>query len=276
MPAKIRLLFAFLAAALILSACSVPVFIGAMTDETVSSSTYTGDNLGSATVADSASLGAGEERVYRVNVSSTSQPALYVYLDADLELYLYGSSGSLIATSSSADFFAAGYAGLASTAGSASVSPSGIGAFLVCPGSCAIVESDADSHYYVRVVNETSGTVGFDLYAVTRGFEDTSEATSGREVVSTSVDGEGALETLGDEDEYVLDNSGTLALSGSEAGGLIYEAEISDPFGDNPTRTIRAGQSTSVLIDEVVRVYSVNGPVRASASANSYYALYYE
>ena len=115
MTTKIRFAIATLAVALVLGACSVTVFIGALVDETVDATVYTGDVLTAASIADADTLGRSQEKVYRVRLGSTAYDATYIYLDADLELYVYDSEGRLYATSTSRDFFASGSAGLAST-----------------------------------------------------------------------------------------------------------------------------------------------------------------
>lgn len=273
MPAKIRLLLAPLAAALFLSACTVSVFIGALTDKSVTTSAFTGAVLSDAVPADSTTLDPGAQRVYRVDVGSTSQPALYLYLDANLELYVYDDGGSVIATASSAAYFGASNAGIASTASGSELAPA-VTSTLACPGSCVILASSESDPLYVRVVNGSSNPVGFDFFAVTRGFEDSSETAAGTVPIASDSFFEGSLETLGDVDAFETQASGTLYLDGADAGGLLYEAEITDPFDPGKAaRYIRSGQSTTVAAFEEVRVYAVNSPSRAAAAGNSSYFL---
>ena len=140
MPAKIRLLLAPFAAALVLSACTVSVFIGALTDKTVTSFDYTGAVLSDPSPSDAATLDPGAQRVYRVDVGSTSLPALYLYLDANLDMYVYDENGSIVATSSSSAYFAASLGGIASATDATGFTTAATSS-LVCPGSCVILSS---------------------------------------------------------------------------------------------------------------------------------------
>lgn len=257
--------------AVVLSACTVTVtFIGDTVDATVAAASYTGGDLASAPVADDATIDPGESRVYKVEVGSGSYQALYLYLDAELDLRIYRSSGSLYASSATAAFFAPSSSGI--TSASTSVSTQVISAKIICPGSCVIVRSDFSDPVYVKVTNSGSSARAYQLFATLRDFEDSNEAASDPELIAAGVNTQGALETLGDVDRFEVESNGTLTLDGTLSSGIVYEAEITDPLdpGEAPRR-IRAGESVSVQGFELVRVYAVND--RAGSAGTSGYTL---
>src|SRR5690606_23097512 len=115
-----------------------------------------------ATPVDTVTLGPGQEEVYRVTVPSSVSSAdlLYVELDRNLRLEVrpagtgYGN-GAFSATSF--DYFGSGLAGL-TVAGAGSVEGQSVGTFVVCDGSCVILD-EVPSTFYVRVVNTGATTV---------------------------------------------------------------------------------------------------------------------
>jgi len=259
------------AVAIVLSACTVTISVVDSVDETVSAGTFTGGDLLAASSVDDVTLGGGEDIVYRVNVPSTSRDALYLYLDTELDLYVYRDSGTLYATSASEDFFAGGTAGLDVSAAGSALSPADVSANLACPGSCVLLPSGASDPIYVRIRNTSSFDQSVSFYAVLRDFEDTSEATAGLDdlPVGTTT---GALETLGDVDAYEVQTAGTLFFDGTVASGITFEAEVRDPLspGSSP-RILSSGDSEPVLAFEEVRVYAVND--RAAVAGKSLYFL---
>jgi len=259
------------AVAIVLSACTVTISVVDSVDETVSAGTFTGGDLLAASSVDDVTLGGGEDIVYRVNVPSTSRDALYLYLDTELDLYVYRDSGTLYATSASEDFFAGGTAGLDVSAAGSALSPADVSANLACPGSCVLLPSGASDPIYVRIRNTSSFDQSVSFYAVLRDFEDTSEATAGLDdlPVGTTT---GALETLGDVDAYEVQTAGTLFFDGTVVSGITFEAEIRDPLSPGSSaRTLSSGDSDQVLAFEEVRVYAVND--RAAVAGKSLYFL---
>jgi hypothetical protein len=273
---KIRFAVVTLVAALVLGACSLTVFIGDTVDETVDATVYTGSDLTAAAIADTDTLARSQEKVYRVRLGSTGYDATYVYLDADLDLYVYDSEGRLYASSSSRDFFASGTAGIAST-GAGALEPADVAFDLACPGSCVILPTSFDDPLFLRVVNSGSGDAAFNLWTVLRDFEDSGEASGSPVSIPTSASLEaanGALETLGDVDVFVAEDSGTLFFDAVLDSGIVYEARITDPFdlGQAPI-FLRSGESSFVEFGEEVHVYAVNARDRAAASGFSKYFL---
>lgn len=263
------------AVALVLGACSVVVTDGDggpvdEVDKTVSATAYSSGDLEAADPADDVTLGANESIRYRVNVESTNRDALYLYLDAELDLYVYRGSGSLYATSASESFFAGGMAGLNVNAARSALSPADVSANLACPGSCVILPSSESDPVEVRVHNTSQFDRTVSFYAVLRDFEDTSEATAGLDDLPVGIT-RGALETLGDSDGYDIGANGTLFFDGTDDSGIVFEAKITDPIGVGSPRTLRSGDSESVLIGEEVRVYAVND--RAAVAGKSLYFL---
>lgn len=275
MTTKIRFAIATLAVALVLGACSVTVFIGALVDETVDATVYTGDVLTAASIADADTLGRSQEKVYRVRLGSTAYDATYIYLDADLELYVYDSEGRLYATSTSRDFFASGSAGLASTS-AATLEPADVAVDLACPGSCVILPTSFDDPLFLRVVNDGSSDASFNLWTVLRDFEDSGEATGSPVPIPTAASGDfatGALETLGDVDVFVAQDSGVLFFDGVPDSGIVYEARINPRDPGQAPIYLSSGESELILSGEEVRVYAVNASDRAAASGFSKYFL---
>ncbi len=268
---KFLYLLSAAAAVLVLSACTITVSIVDSVDATVSTSTYTGGDLAAAGSADDVTLGAGESIVYRVNVSSTSLDALYLYLDAELDLYVYRDSGTLYATSASENFFAGGTNGLNVSTVDGTLSPADVSANLACPGSCVILPSGASDPVFVRIRNTSSVDQSVSFFAVLRDFEDTSEATGGLDPVPAGTT-TGALETLSDVDGYEIQVGGTLFFDGTLDAGIEFEAEIRDPLSPSgSTRTLSSGESDTVLAFEEVRVYALND--RAAVAGKSLYFL---
>lgn len=276
MTTKIRFAVATLAVALVLGACTVTVFIGAQVDKTVDATVYTGDVLTAASIADADTLGRSQEKVYRVRLGSTAFDATYIYLDADLELYVYDAEGRLYATSDSRDFFASGNAGIASTS-AASLEPTDVAVDLACPGSCVILPTSFDDPLFLRVVNGGAGDASFNLWTVLRDFEDSGEATGGPVPIPTAASGDfatGALETLGDVDVFIAQDTGVLFFDGVPDSGIVYEARITNP--SNPGQApiyLSSGDAEPILAGEEVRVYAANVSDRAAASGFSKYFL---
>lgn len=275
MTNRIRFVVATVAVALFLGACSVTVFIGALVDETVDAVVYTGADLTATSSVDFATLGRSDEKVYRVRIASSSNDAVYVYLDADLELYVYDSEGRRYASSSSRDYFATGDTGIASVSGAA-LAPADVGFDIACPGSCVILPATFDDELFLRVVNGGSSDASFNLWTVLRDFEDSGEASSSPVPIPSAASAEsatGALETLGDVDIFVAQDTGVLFFDGVPDSGIIYEARIdpADPLLD--PIFLSSGESDLVLAGETVTVYAVNANARAAASGFSKYFL---
>jgi hypothetical protein len=273
---KIRFAAAALTVALVLGGCSFTVFIGDTVDETVDATVYTGADLTAASIADADTLGRSEDKIYRLRVGSSAFDATYVYLDQDLDLYVYDSDGRLYASSDSQAYFAAGSAGIAST-NAAALTPADVAVQLACPGSCVILPTSFDDPLFLRVANGGSSAASYNLWTVLRDFEDSGEASASPLSIPTAASGDaarGALETLGDVDVFVADDSGTLFFDGGPSSGIVYEAEITDPFdAGQPPIYLRSGESSPIEIFEEVRVYAANATDRAAASGFSIYFL---
>lgn len=262
------------ALAAVLSACNVTIFIGDDVDETVSAVEHTGSILTEAPEADTVVLGSGEERVYRVNLPTTARDALYLYLDDELDMYVYRDSGGLYATSSGEDFFAAGTGGLSGASSEDELAPSDITANLVCPGSCVIVRSSLSDPVYVSVRNSSGSDRDVAFYATLRDFEDTVEGFE-PDTLSFGTT-EGALEVLGDVDRYDIEADGEVELTfGATASGLDYRLSIYDAAG-NFVEALSVGDAPAdVFAGEQIRIDAENGDDRAASAGKSRYQIGY-
>lgn len=251
---------------------------GDTVDETVTARTGSGAVLADQPSVSSFVLEPGEDRLYRVRTPVSDEAALFVYLNRDLPLYLYSGSGSLFATSRSSTYFAAGQGGLALAAsgggGTADALEPQVVETQTCPGSCIIADNPGSGNVFVRVHNPTSSTRSFTLWAIVTDFADENETAATRsQPVSVFGTEEGAIETIDDEDYFIVEDDGELFLDyfDNEGTGLDLVAEVI-PFGsDTPIDTISAGESTIVEWSDTVIVYATNP--RAAVSANSTYFL---
>lgn len=258
--------------ALLLVACEVSVSVEPDFDEEVTATTWTQSSLAGAPEAANYNLAAGESIRYRVSVNDTqAQSAIYFELDDTLELTVYDSSNSAIASSTTADFFRAGTLGLSSQS-EESLEASDITAQLSCRGSC-VIDHNNSSRYFVRVRNGADSPASGNLYVLLRDFEDTHEAFPGESLPSGGT--EGALETLGDEDVYSVPSDGQVSLDvGALASGLEYRLDILS--AGNVVETLRVGDpAEDVFAGEEVRIYAENGGTRAAASGKSRYIVSY-
>lgn len=214
-------------------------------------------------------LAPGEERLLVVQVSSAladANEALYLELDSSLDLTVLNEDRAVYATSSSADFFAAGTAGLDSTG----LDTEAIGINKICRGSCVIRDADAGS-YYLRIENSGGESVNYTLYAYVTDYSDSNEPnndTAAGAVTLTDLD-QGAIESLGDEDYYEVGVSGRLCLLGSSWSNTRVNVTGDDGLNE----VIAPGESVGRLqVGDLIRVYE-EGDDRAAAVGVSRYTL---
>jgi hypothetical protein len=257
-----------LALAGLLAACefSVSPFLPDY-DESVTAAPYTGPVLADAPALDAFTLGPGQRITYRVDFAGTRRDASYYIVDAPFELVLLDRFEAAVASSSSADFFADGRRGL--TVSDSGVAPSGIGAALVCPGPCVIEPVDVTPRY-VQVINPTGSTLFGEFRALHRDFEDDNEVGTGPAPLGLGTT-EGALETLGDVDSYVVQTTGDLTLDGASASGLDYVVEVL--ISNGPNVFIEDGETDFVVAGDEILVYASNGDLRAASAGKSRYFL---
>ncbi|MDZ7800688.1 MAG: hypothetical protein U5K81_07845 [Trueperaceae bacterium] len=255
--------------ALLLGACNG--LDGGLVDFDISARTSTEPAIGDEAPQLTERLAPGETVVRSVEVSSQGGDALYLYLDESLELSVENGFGSLLAFSARPDYFTS-HRVVGLDADAAALRPADIGVNQTCPGSCVILPNRG-ANRYLEIHNSTSSTVTVGVYAVLRDFEDGNEYQSHPIALPGGVT-RGAIETLGDVDEFEVQTSGTLFLDpGQQDSAIPYEARISDPTGVNPTRTITAGESEQVSTFEIVRVQSGGSTERAGVSGASKYTL---
>jgi hypothetical protein len=203
-----RLPFAFLLAALILSACNFTVNPPGDGDGGITADVTAAPDRDSPAVA-SGSLTDGESRLYRVAVPAdvsagelvrveldTAENALLAVLDAEREELL---------VSRSADWFGPADSLLQSAAAPA---PLAITVTIPCRGTCIqLPAGTAGDEFFVRVT--AGGDLGaFELFLYGTDFEDTGEPNGSAEEATQvpleagTISDSGAIETSGDADWY--------------------------------------------------------------------------
>jgi hypothetical protein len=214
--------------------------------------------------ADSDSVAGNGSKVYDVTVSGGAASSDLLYLELDTEsasLVVYNSAGTAIASSADASGFIAG--GSASVLGTA-----GIDVAVICRGSCVILEASAGS-YFVEVNNQTGGTLNFDLYAFGDPFQDDNEPSNDLPATAPTLGtgDEGAIETLGDEDWFIVNTGGLVRFESTS--DLDLRATVSKANGD-PIASLSPGQATTVLATDRVRVYEIGGDAAGPAGESGY------
>ena len=272
---KVRFALVAVGVALLLGACSVTVFIGSLTDKTVTTVTSNEDVLANAPVADTFTLGPSEERIYRVNIASSADAGIFLYTDRSIALYAYDANGNIYASSNVSTFFAERYGGIGTSSQDAELAPSAIDFAVVCPGSCVLAPNDGGDVRFVRIRNTGGSDVTYRFWATTRSFEDSNETASAPPIIPSDGDAQGALETLGDNDRFEVGVNGYLTIFGVLASGIEYVAEITDPLdpGQPPHRIYPGDSPYPVEAFEEVRVFALNSPDRAAAAGDSTYTL---
>lgn len=212
------------------------------------------------------SIAPGEEKLFLVNVSNDTAAAgaaLYLELDAALNLTVLDDDRSVYATSSSAEVFAAGTAGLESRG----LAPQTISNVRKCRGACVIQDASA-GNYYLRVENTSGDTVNYALYAYVTDYSDDNEAVNDAAATAVSLGDfdNGALESLGDEDYYVASKNGKLCFGGTSWSN----ARVNVTNIDGLDQTLEPGGSISLRADDVIRVYEPGGDAAAAASVSKY------
>ena len=212
------------------------------------------------------SIAPGDEKLFLVNVSSDTAAAgsaLYLELNVPLDLTVLDDDRSVYATSSSADFFAAGTAGLSNEG----LAPQTISNVRKCRGSCVIQDASAGNQY-VKVENTSGDTVAYTLYAYVVNYSDDNEAvndTAGTAVTLGDFDN-GALESLGDSDYYVAGKPGTLSFGSTSWVNARVDVTI-----DGKVTTLQPGDTFPRLFaNDSIRVYAVDDDTAAAASVSKY------
>lgn len=226
------------------------------------------------------SLSAGEEQVFRVDVSQAVADAglLYVEVDRELDLEVMTQTyGDVTFSASSADYFGAGTQALgAAGAADGALAPESVTTPVTCRGSCVIMEVANAGSFYVRVTNPGGVTANPSLFVYGEAHGD--EYEPGNDTLAgapdfASFDG-GAIETVGDVDYWHFTGVTTVRFD-LTVGGIPLEAEVLDsqgnpvpgtggPFGD--------GDEIQLFAGEYLRVWAQDS-WQAGSSAKSGYFL---
>jgi hypothetical protein len=225
-------------------------------------------------------LAAGQTRWIQVSVPSGlrgSDMRLVVEADDDvgfrqLDLVLYSSSGSAIASTSGIAYFMPGLSGI----GQGDIGPGASAARLEvdrsvsvvgsCFGPCISRRADVSS-VYVRITNDgtTNEVVPFYAYAepwIDEG-ETANDARSGAVPVSSAGFYRGAIERLGDIDWVRFSDSGTVYFDERPGYDSNLVMTLHDVVG-NQFDTIFPGESYVVFAGEYGRIASSSQSPRAS------------
>ncbi|MCA9838648.1 MAG: PKD domain-containing protein [Trueperaceae bacterium] len=234
-------------------------------DETL---TITGDGDPNSPIKTEVTLAGGASRVFQIDVPSGSKEALVVELNQPLQLGLYKNDGfkSLFATSSSADFFAAGESGLSKSLESQSIS-----ILVTCRGSCVYQSAVGVTRAFAKVTNQNASQVTFNLFAYVDDFGDKDEPENDAAANAFAIDSSnsGALETINDVDFYRVTTAGLLKLTAAQTV-VSPRAQILDA-SNNLIATLEPEGTQAVEVGMIVKVFSGNS--RAAASSVSQYFL---
>jgi hypothetical protein len=214
---------------------------------------------------DSDSVAGNGSKTYEVTVSGGAASSDLLYLELDSEsasIVVYNTSGTAIASSDDASSFTAG------GAPSVQIGTAGIDVDVICRGSCVILDASAGS-YFVEVVSQTGGTLGFDLFAFGDQFQDDNEPGNDLPATAPTLGSgdEGAIETLGDEDWFIVNSGGLVRFDSTS--GLDLRATVSKANGD-PIATLSPGQATTAIVTDRIRVYEVGGDEAGPAGSSGY------
>jgi hypothetical protein len=262
-------LLSLAALAVVLSACQITgvgPFPGAVLREATQS-----DPSGQ-TVLYEGSLRDTESFVIAVRVPSNlttvdGRPAaLYVEATGEVEMLVHDWNGTPLAESASKWIFTP--PPRRSSALGAHLSTQAVAITYNCVGPCAILPAQAQT-YYVRLRNTTGSTINYEFYAYTRQFDDLNEpgnnTRDGRVDFNTTESG--AIETLGDEDWFRVQRSGTLSLTLQSGTLLFIRADLYRAGETTPYTTLADGQSRSVVAGDIIRVYEEDGSAGPSNSS---------
>ncbi len=200
-----------------------------------------------------------------------NMPAVYFELSADLRLELRNAANtSVLASSSSSEFFAEGDAGLLREgAEEPAVRAEGISTTVSCRGSCVIFEAGAGA-YVGLIVNEGSTTVPFDVYLYGDDLVDQGENANdsiGTAPQLQSPDA-GAIETIGDVDHFRVPSS--VSVSFDPGPGIALQLEVVNASGVTQIGPISGG-NVLVLGGEYLRVRAQDSSMAAASARSSYY-----
>lgn len=263
-----------IAAALVLSACTITVEPGPPTprppDDTVSAGTNPENVVGTYTLAPGATV------LVRVN-SDITRPVLYIELSQDMDLEVLNVSRNRIASASSRAFFGSGSLGLSS---SGVLEPQAVTLQVACRGSCVILDQGTSSHYFALIRNTSGASRSVNLFAYGDFFMDTGEPNN--DVIATApaldvVSGDsGALEVLGDVDYWrVPAAAGTGLVLRFDANNVVGAtlrvvnsagSTLEGPLTTSGTFTVNSGEfievasSTSRAAASAASVYSISRP----------------
>lgn len=221
---------------------------------------------------------ANDEVVFDLIVPSGlvgANDVFYVEIDADLPLELRRSSnyGVLVASSTSAAFFASGSGALsaAATLVGGDLEPTGIGVSRVCAGACVIRPVVEKLH--ARVRNDGGSSREVDLYFFVDVFQDDTETANDSRASAPSLDtdDQGAIELIGDTDFWQAPSRRDVQLT-QGASALPVRAVVVDQNGVAVSDIYRSGDVFEVCEGQYVRV-SADISNRAAAPGRSTYTL---
>lgn len=221
---------------------------------------------------------AGQSIVFKLSVPSSVtsvSDVVYAELDKNLNLEMRNASGyNVVASSSSASFYAPGLDGLVVTAADAETQA--IAATVSCRGSCVIVPSGSSSTYYAKVTNTGSASINANFYFFGEAEMDTSEAndsiaTANTFDASSAAGDQGAIELLYDRDYWRATTSGSIEFITATGNPVDLRLEVVDSAGQRLLGPIGNGGTVSVVGGDYLLVYSVQN--RAGAPAASQYTL---
>lgn len=263
MKRPITLLSIALAAAVLLSACTITVepVPPRLPDATVTAE----DN--DMTPVESFTIPAFRDVFVRINVDSTL-PVLYIELDQNIDLEVFNANRSRLASAASSAFFGQGTTGLAPAA---LLDSQAITTPIACRGSCVILDQGTSSHYYAVISNTSGSSVSVGLFAFGDYMQDDNEPNNDAEGTAPYLDvhsgASGAIEVLGDVDYWRVSEYGEMAF---DAPNEAIDITVTVYSGNEVVDTASDGGSFHVYPGEIVMVKSGSGHAGASLESAYY------
>lgn len=269
---RLRLCGSIVVAILVLSACQITV---TPTDPFPNAESRQAVTDPFEAVA-SASLTPGARDEYEIMVPAdqrSSTRLLYLELDATLDLRVYSRTGSLVASSMTAEYFGTKELGLSPLSGG--IASAGIRVPVTCRGSCVLLPANTD-RVFLSITNETNSTASYNLYAFTDITEDTTETQNNNPdtapVITTATSSadfeKGAIETLGDVDYYYVDVNTSQSFLMSTQSLLPLRARIHAT--DGQVYELTPNQRERVFNGDIIEIFVEGGNYAAPSSESTY------
>lgn len=264
--------------ALLLSACEITVTFDPFPNAAQVSATT------SPTDSQTVTLAANESEVFEVLLDSSvqSNQALYFELDTlDVEMVVYTSDGTALASSTSDSVFELGTRATSSAVVASQLTSEELTPQIVTPRSCrgtCVIRNANASKFYLRLTNPTSTDRSFELFLYSEaygdGYEPANDTESGGVGMSTGDVEEGAIEDLGDQDYWLMNDSGDLFFDASAQRPSVLELRLQVYESDGtPVGSPQepGGGAIRVFAGDTVKVFELDNDAAGPADTSLYF-----